>query len=298
MKSIFTRESFIPKNAVEIKSADSSAVAYLARLGDIWQAKGFSGKRAKPDWHYSLKTEAQAREHIAQHAASVQHRESSRAASAAQYHARKCRTALDVWNKVRQAGENGGGISAAETAICLRAELARQFPGVKFSVTSENYSMGCAVRVHWTDGPSANAVDRVAKQYSFKGFDGMVDCGYYKDRWLARDGSMSLAHSPGHAGGGGSESIGDPHSADCVLVTGGAGYVTTAHHLSYQTKMELARKVCRYWDIHMPEHFANETELERWLNTTRGGGERGLGQGTGEYISTLVWRASSEPANA
>jgi hypothetical protein len=48
--------------------------------------------------------------------------------------------------------------SAAETAKIIRAELKAAFPYVKFSVRAENFAQGNAVRVHWENGPTENAV--------------------------------------------------------------------------------------------------------------------------------------------
>jgi hypothetical protein len=48
--------------------------------------------------------------------------------------------------------------SAAETAKIIREELKAAFPHVKFSVRAENFAQGNAVRVHWENGPTEEAV--------------------------------------------------------------------------------------------------------------------------------------------
>ena len=57
----------------------------------------------------------------------------------------------------------------------IRRELAAAFPGVKFSVTTERYSGGDHAAIHWTDGPSAPAVDKIVDKYQGSDFDGMQD---------------------------------------------------------------------------------------------------------------------------
>lgn len=61
----------------------------------------------------------------------------------------------------------------------LKAQLARAFPGVKFSVKSESYSGGDAIRVHWDCGPTIKEVEAISGQYQEGSFDGMTDCYNY-----------------------------------------------------------------------------------------------------------------------
>lgn len=72
-------------------------------------------------------------------------------------------------------------ISITDTAKIIRAELAKHFPGIKFSVRSQSYSMGSHVNVRWTDGPPTRLVDRVINKFSGKTFDGMDDSTHYHD---------------------------------------------------------------------------------------------------------------------
>jgi len=66
-------------------------------------------------------------------------------------------------------------LSAAETAKVVRKLLKTAFPGIKFSVRSETYSMGSSVRVSWTDGPTTGQVDHVVGFLAGSEFDGMID---------------------------------------------------------------------------------------------------------------------------
>jgi hypothetical protein len=68
---------------------------------------------------------------------------------------------------------------AATTAKAIRAELKKSFPNVKFSVTSETFSMGDAVRISWTDGPRESAVEAITGKYQAGSFNGMEDIYEY-----------------------------------------------------------------------------------------------------------------------
>ena len=64
---------------------------------------------------------------------------------------------------------------AAQCAAMIRKELKQAFPNVKFSVTSDTFSMGDAVRIRWEDGPKVEAVDAITGKYQYGHFDGMID---------------------------------------------------------------------------------------------------------------------------
>jgi len=65
--------------------------------------------------------------------------------------------------------------SHALGAANLKSELQREFPGVKFSVKSESYSGGDAIRVRWDFGPTTDEVARFTDKYREGDFDGMTD---------------------------------------------------------------------------------------------------------------------------
>jgi hypothetical protein len=72
----------------------------------------------------------------------------------------------------------------------IRLELKALFPGVKFSVKSDRFSMGNSIDVSWVDGPVADEVDKVIGKYQGGHFNGMEDL-YEYDR--ERDGSIGEA---------------------------------------------------------------------------------------------------------
>lgn len=65
--------------------------------------------------------------------------------------------------------------SQAAAAKAIRQELKAAFPTVKFSVTSESFSMGDAVRVSWIDGPTKQRVEAITGKYQYGRFNGMED---------------------------------------------------------------------------------------------------------------------------
>lgn len=73
--------------------------------------------------------------------------------------------------------KNNSLVAAAKN---IRIELARAFPGIKFSVRSERFSMGDAIRVSWTDGPTTAQVEEITSWYTAGDFDGMTDCYNYR----------------------------------------------------------------------------------------------------------------------
>ena len=65
-----------------------------------------------------------------------------------------------------------------EVALCakeVRKILKAEFPTTKFRVISENFSMGNAVDVNWTDGPTSESVDNKIGYFQYGQFDGMID---------------------------------------------------------------------------------------------------------------------------
>ena len=77
--------------------------------------------------------------------------------------------------------------SVTETAAEIRKALKRAYPGIRFSVRSDKHSGGASIRVHWTDGPTAQEVDRIAQVFSGADFDGMQDLKTYHDsEWQGR----------------------------------------------------------------------------------------------------------------
>lgn len=78
--------------------------------------------------------------------------------------------------KTEQKEKNKGKSSShAGAAAAIKAELIALYPGIKFSCTSDSFSMGDSVHVKWTDGPTDSEVNDIIKKYQYGHFDGMND---------------------------------------------------------------------------------------------------------------------------
>ena len=86
---------------------------------------------------------------------------------------------------------NARRIDTAECSKMVRKALKNAFPGHKFSVKTDRYSGGSSVDVNWTDGPTLEEVQKVAKRFEGASFDGMVDLKSHHDSLLSNeDGSV------------------------------------------------------------------------------------------------------------
>lgn len=56
-------------------------------------------------------------------------------------------------------------MDVVEVARLIRKELKSKFPGTKFSVRSDRFSMGESIDVHWTNFPTVKQVENHIKQY-------------------------------------------------------------------------------------------------------------------------------------
>lgn len=65
--------------------------------------------------------------------------------------------------------------TAANCAAAIREELKTVFPGIKFSVTSDNFAGGDAVRIAWNDGPTDPEVVAITGKYQYGQWNGMED---------------------------------------------------------------------------------------------------------------------------
>lgn len=71
---------------------------------------------------------------------------------------------------------------AARTAQVMRKELKTNFPGIKFKVRSDTYSMGDSVSISWDNGPTTKAVNDIVNKYQYGHFNGMEDIYEYSNK--------------------------------------------------------------------------------------------------------------------
>ena len=173
---------YIPTGSTERRFDDIPAVVYHYGGRDSKPAAiAYGGKRNKPDWHFRFATEERREEKITEWTDGL-----------------KARNAY----KAKQKEQMKGHPSAhAQGSANLKADLQRNFPGVKFSVKSKSYSMGNSIHVSWTDGPTGKQVDLIAGSYQHGHFDGMQDIYEYDhtrsyDRGSAKYVNCSRHESP------------------------------------------------------------------------------------------------------
>lgn len=74
---------------------------------------------------------------------------------------------------------------AAITAKEIKKVLRHKFPGVKFRVTSENFSNGNSVRVQWTDGPDKSLVNKIVSGYKTLSYN--IEADYWEYTAISMD---------------------------------------------------------------------------------------------------------------
>jgi len=72
--------------------------------------------------------------------------------------------------------------TAAHAAKDIKAKLKAAFPGVKFSVKSDTFTGGSAVRISYEDGPTLDAVKAISDPYQYGSFNAMDDSYSYDNR--------------------------------------------------------------------------------------------------------------------
>lgn len=64
---------------------------------------------------------------------------------------------------------------SARASKAIKAELKKVFPTVKFSVSSDNFAGGDAVRIKYVDGPLTESVQNVVSRYQYGSFNSFED---------------------------------------------------------------------------------------------------------------------------
>jgi hypothetical protein len=70
---------------------------------------------------------------------------------------------------------------SAQTAKAIRQLLKSQYPTIKFSVVSRNFSMGNSVDVSWNLGPTTKDIDKLISDFQYGHFNGMEDIYEYSN---------------------------------------------------------------------------------------------------------------------
>lgn len=72
-------------------------------------------------------------------------------------------------------------LEAAKCAKEIKSLLRKTYPGTKFSVRSDQFAGGDAVRISYTDGPASEEVNKLVSKYQYGNFDGMTDMYEYSN---------------------------------------------------------------------------------------------------------------------
>ena len=136
----------------------------------------------KPGATYRLDAKIHGSPYLAQLAATVATVKANASAAkeqAAKAHAQALQDLAREYAHLKQykQGDKLQGVTLA--AANVRILLKQAFPGVKFSVTCDKYSMGNSLRVSWTDGPNCAAVDAIVDKFSGGSFNSMEDIYEY-----------------------------------------------------------------------------------------------------------------------
>jgi len=159
---------------------DTTAVGYVkATPGSKYAASYvvFHGKQSKPALNYCARTLEQAVAAVTKELNRMLASQARRAEEAAQ----KKATGRQVYHIDEFRGMTRRNYTTAGTAELIRQALKKAFPGQKFSVTSETFSMGSAVDVRYTDGPAYDEVRAIVEGFKSGTFNSMDDSYTYRE---------------------------------------------------------------------------------------------------------------------
>lgn len=182
-------------------------------------------------------------------------------------------------------------LSCTETAKLVRKALKAAFPGVKFSVRSDSYSMGASIYVSWTDGPGGKKVDAVVGCYAGADFDGMIDLKTHNDHWIEPDGTVTIAKREGTTGSF-TELIQDPPTANSRLVSFGADFIQTHRRLSPETEALIEAEIEKVTGQPYPKANEHSTLLpwRTFLDSDTGEVKLCYDDYNKSHASNLVWQ--------
>ena len=88
----------------------------------------------------------------------------------------------EAWKAEQKEKNKGKSSSHAAASAAIKAELAKAFPHVKFSVRSSSFAGGNSVDISWTDGATVEQVEAISDKYQYGSFNGMEDIYEYTNR--------------------------------------------------------------------------------------------------------------------
>lgn len=149
------RQYLLKRYNCQIKEfPEVNAVVGYYHTGNKPAAIAFSGTAGKPDWHYRFANTDRREQYIQEWLDGLR--------SYQEY-------------KKKSKAEQTGLSEPAHSARTLKKHLQQLFPGTKFSVRSDTFAGGDAIRVEYTDGPMKEEVEAIAELFQHGYFDGMQD---------------------------------------------------------------------------------------------------------------------------
>lgn len=136
-----------------------------------FEAIAYRGNRSQRQWYYTFRSNEEREARISKEVEGWKEYEQIKEARKATRKAKRF--------EIRTTGAIYQG--AAEAAKGLKAELKQVWPWVKFSVCSEQFAGGNAIRVSWNLGPTTEEVERYSGKYQQGSFDGMTDSYDYDE---------------------------------------------------------------------------------------------------------------------
>lgn len=209
---------WIPSASRKVAHPDGEklGVVYIGDAPGLFTVLAYRGSAKNHEFHFSYRTEEEVNKKVAQFFSGIT---SHKAYVAERREKHKAAEEAPI--------KSGDYVSVARTAKLIRAQLAKKFPEVKFSVRSNSYSLGASIDIDWVDGPAKDEVQKVTGAFSGSGFDGMIDMRFSEQSWLLPDGSAAFGRSSGTEGSRGVYPAYDhpkPHP-DAVLIHFGADHV-------------------------------------------------------------------------
>jgi hypothetical protein len=189
-------------------------------------------------------------------------------------------------------------IDTAEQAVLIRQALKKNFPGTKFSVRIDRYSMGSSVYVKWTDGPTSKNVDAVIGVYDGKRFDGMTDLSYSAEHYLMPDGTAQFRRTYGHSFPQEDGPTPQPEGSEIVHFSGS---VSSSRTLSPEFEADIVREIAKaamkdWQSLYSNGHVSGTIQVPVFVS--RETGEILPIMNSVEYVTNLVWQAASYRSGA
>lgn len=133
----------------------------------------------------------------------------------------------EQWKAKQKENKSGYLTGAAECAAAIRKELKEIFPHIKFSVRSEVFSGGDAVRLSWELGPTEAEINKIVSKYEDGRFNGMEDIYEYT-----------------------SKPEGMP----------GAKYITTSREIPAAVRQQIEIEICELMDFSNVDQYRDNPE--------------------------------------